>query len=124
MYRIVYIVLVLTVNWMATPLFAQNAQKVDSLELSLTYATSDIDKIETLLALTAEFQNSDPNKALEFVNIALRLSQEQHHKNGEINAMIIMAEIYWGMTDFKLAMEYAVKAKIWAEKENMPREIA
>ena len=109
---------------MATSLFAQNAQKVDSLELSLTYATSDVDKIETLLALTSELQNSDPNKALEFVHLALSISQEQHHRNGEINAMIIMAEIYWGMTNFKLAMEYAVKAKIWAGKENMPRELA
>ena len=124
MYRIAYIVLVLTVNWMTTPLFAQNAQKVDSLELSLTYATTDIDKIKTLLALTAELQNTDPNKALEFVNIALSLSQEQHYINGEINAMIIVAEIYWGMSNFKLAMEYAVKAKMWAGKENMPRELA
>lgn len=124
MRQIVYIILALIINWVSMPLFAQNMQKVDSLELSLTYATTDIDKTHTLLALSVELQNSDPNKALGFAQKALSLSQEQELENSEVKAMIIMAEIYWGMTNLNLAMEYAVKAEKWAEKEDMLRELA
>lgn len=124
MHRIVNILLVLIINWIALPSFAQNAQKVDSLELSLTFSDSDVDKIEILLALSAELQNNDPNKALEYVQLAFSLSEEHQDKNSEVIAMIIIAEIYWGMTDYTQAMENATKAKIWAENEDMPRELA
>ena len=57
MHRIIYILLVLIINWIALSSFAQNAQKVDSLELSLTYATSDLDKIESIFIRQAKVVN-------------------------------------------------------------------
>jgi len=109
---------------MVFPLSAQDSQKIDSLELTLAYSKSEIEKIPLLLELTEEFQNNDPNKALQYATEALQLSITQSQNKLEIDAMTIMAEIYWSMTDFKMAMEYATKAQIKAENHRLQYELA
>lgn len=118
-----YTILVFIFYWISIPGFAQFSQKADSLEVQL-HTVKDEAKIETLLALSTELQNYDPYKALEYAKNALNLSGELNYQHKQINAMILMADIYWRMTEFKMAMEFAVKAKNWAENNNMLSEQA
>lgn len=120
----VYILFTIVFMGYLSPLYAQDVQKVDSLELQMTYAKTVNEKINLLLELTKELQNNAPSKALEYVQTALVLSQENAQKKPEIMAQILMAEIYWSMTNYKLAMEYATIAKIGANKNNFSLELA
>ena len=101
---------------------AQNVQKIDSLELSLTYSKTD--SVETLLMLTKELKKNNPDKALEYAQLALTISKRESYLQKEINSMILLAEIYWGMTEFKPAMEIATEANILSKENGMVREQA
>lgn len=105
-------------------LYAQNSQRIDSLKLSLQYADSDEDRIEPLLVLAESLKSNEPDLALDYVERALHISENSQDKEGEVQALIIMSEIYWGMTDFKTSLELATKAKLWAEKNKMLPELA
>lgn len=123
MRHIIYIILIFSIYWITAPLFAQNSQKVDSLESLLTI-TENEERIETLILLSTELQNNNPPESLEYIQLALSLSKEQGYIDKQLNAMIIIAELYWGIANFKSAMKYATMAKILSEKEGMTRELA
>lgn len=107
-----------------SPVFAEDFQRVDSLELLLSYANTEAEKTDLLIELSIELQNNAPNLALGYAQEALLLSVKQAQGGKEITAMIILAEIYWGMTDYKMAMEFATKAKIKAKKNELSFELA
>jgi len=105
-------------------LYAQNSQRIDSLKLSLQYEKDEAAQIEILLLLSRSLRSNAPELALDYVERALELSRNNEDQKGEVKALIIMSEIYWGMTDFKTALELATKAKLWAEKNEMLPELA
>ena len=109
---------------LAGTLRAQNSQRIDSLKLSLQYADSDKSRLEPLLILGESLKSNEPELALDYVERALHISENLRDKEGEVRALIIMSEIYWGMTDFKTSLELATKAKLWAEKSSMLPELA
>ncbi|NPD83353.1 tetratricopeptide repeat protein [Lentimicrobium sp. L6] len=118
-------VLVLIAMIMAIPpVIAQNSNRVDSLSLSLNYSKSEPEKLILLLELAEELMNNNPEQSLKYVDDALSISQNRNDKSAEVQALIIMSEIYWGMTDFKSALELATEAKLWAEKNGMHAELA
>ena len=122
--KIICFSLLLVLNGIIIPLSAQNAQKVDSLELLISYTESDNEKINLLLELSTELQNNNPNQALSYANQALALSIKHDHIKAEIIANSKLAEIYWSLTDYEMAMDYASKANYGAIKEDFPVEQA
>ncbi len=105
--------------------WGQNSRRLDSLELSLNYsAAKDTKRLSTLLELAKELQNNNPNAALDYAHEAQQISQQINHRKSELDAMILMAEIYWSMSHFNEAVDLATQAKIWAEKENFLPELA
>ncbi|OYT16156.1 MAG: hypothetical protein B7C24_09230 [Bacteroidetes bacterium 4572_77] len=105
-------------------LYSQDLQKVDSLELSLKITESPIDKVETLLNISNELENSNPAKALEYANIANKLAEEIAYENGILNSMITIANVHWIMTEYKLAMDFAEKSKELAAETGKTKELA
>lgn len=53
-----------------------------------------------------------------------KLSETEDDQNGILNSLIIKANIYWSITDFKMALVFAEKAKELAEELNMQKELA
>ncbi len=103
---------------------AQDFQKIDSLELSLEFAENPKDKVDVLLKLSCEFNNIDPNKALNYSQEAYSISEEIDYEKGILNSMINMARNYWSLTDYKMAMEFAEKAKELAKELNSVKELS
>ena len=103
---------------------AQNLQKIDSLELSIEFTANPQNKIETLLELSSQLKNNNPDKALTYAEKAYNLSESENYDKGILNSLIIQANIYWSITDFETAMEIAEKAKEMATELNLPKELA
>ncbi len=103
---------------------AQNLQKIDSLELSIEFASDPKDKIETFLELSSQLKNNNPDKALANAEKAYSLSESENYEKGVLNSLIAQANIYWSVTDFETAMEMALKAKELAKALNLPKELA
>lgn len=124
MNRFAFFILTFLVFAIENAVFSQNPQKLDSLELCIKYADSENDKINILINLTKELQNNNPNLALEYVQEALSLSEKIKFRKGQVDAKILMAEIFWSMTDFNAALDYVSEAKIGAEKDHLISELA
>ncbi len=122
--KIIYFSLFFILNGYVIPLSAQNEQKVDSLELLINYTESDSKKTLLLLELSTELQNNNPNQALAYAKQALDLSIANHQIKTEIIANSKLAEIYWSLTNYKMAMDFASKANYGAIKEDFPVEQA
>lgn len=103
---------------------AQNLQKADSLELLLTSAKTSNQKIGILLNLASEFQNNKPHKALSYAKDAYNLSASENYKNGILKSIIKKAYIYWSITEFKKAIEFAELANELAKELELPKELA
>ncbi len=105
-------------------IYAQVLQKNDSLELLLEITSDSKDKIDILLNLSDKLKNNNPEKALNYADEALRLSESDGYQYGIVNSTINKAYIYWSLTDFKTAMEFAEKAKEISEEMDMQKELA
>jgi tetratricopeptide (TPR) repeat protein len=103
---------------------AQYLQKIDSLELSLEFATNPKEKTGILLNLSNEYKNNDPEKALAFARKALHFTEESGNTDDQLKAMLKLSEIYCSLSDFKAAMEYARKSKDLAGELDNRSELA
>ncbi len=120
-----YKILLIVINCLLLQLLnAQDFQKIDSLELSLEFAENPKDKVDVLLKLSYEFNNIDPNKALNCSQEAYSISEEIDYEKGILNSMINMARTYIRIADYKMAMGFAVKAKELAEELSTVKEFA
>ena len=120
-----YKILLIIINCLFLQLLnAQDFQKVDSLELSLEFAEDPKDKVDVLLKLSYEFNNIDPNKALNYSQEAYDISEEIDYEKGILNSMINRARTYIRITDYKMAMEFAVKTKELAAELSTVKELA
>jgi tetratricopeptide (TPR) repeat protein len=103
---------------------AQDSQKIDSLNLSLKFAENTKNKIEVLLKLSDELKINTPDKALEYTQDALMLSEETGTEEDKLYALLNMAEIYCSLSNFKAAMEYANESMVLAEELEKPGDLA
>ena len=81
-------------------------------------------EINKLLEISDSLLTSYPDQSLTFAKQALQLSEEQEYENGQLQAMIQLADIYWKKTDLKTALNLADKAKNLAIKLDNKKEYA
>jgi len=89
-----------------------------------TSFNSSTERIEALLILSDEFKNNKPEKSLTFAKEALSLSKDNDYEIGEVNSMLRISEIYWSISNYKMAMEYAEKSKELAINLELQKELA
>jgi len=105
-------------------LFAQNQTKIDSLSLIISYSTSENEKLSTLIELSSQLQDNNPKQALGYAIQALELSKKADDKYLEVKTLNKIAILYWNITDYKLAMQYATTALVEAEKQSFNSELS
>ena len=72
--------------------YAQNIQ-ISDLQKSLKTADSDTTKANLMNQLSYQFQSIDPNKAMEYANAALAISENANFKSGSAYSYINIANI-------------------------------
>src|ERR1035437_156732 len=121
MKKILFLILLFQTYYFAP---AQNKQVVDSLQSIIQSTTDDTTKVVTLLSLSKKYQGFNSNKAFEFGNKALLLSQTINFKKGLGDAHNNLGDIYWYSGDFASSSDHYLKALNLFEQLNNKIEIA
>jgi tetratricopeptide (TPR) repeat protein len=103
---------------------AQDFHKVDSLELALQLSQPNTNRVDINLALAEELKFNQSDRAIEFAENAIVLSDSLRYSDGKLIARRILAEIYWNGSDYKNALKQANEAIKVAEKKDIPLETA
>ncbi|MFZ4523795.1 MAG: tetratricopeptide repeat protein [Bacteroidales bacterium] len=122
--KICNLILALAFCFWFISLQAQNSVAVDSLLNALSVAKDSKVKIEVLLAVSAQLEGSDHNKALNYAQQAYLFSRQSGNRKGEINSLIQKGNCYFRMSDYRHAMECAETSMALAEEFKMDKEIA
>ena len=115
-----FIGLYMTVN--QSSLYAQNNRKIDS--LSYCYQKSQIlqEKIDIQLLLAEEYKTQIPDTAIYLSLQALQLSDSLDYPSGKYVSRRMLAQAYWGVSNYKKALYYANEAKGFLDEQNDPLE--
>ncbi|RLD50528.1 MAG: hypothetical protein DRJ05_19510, partial [Bacteroidetes bacterium] len=105
------------------PLTGIGQQRSDSLETVLQLEKEPSKKITIQLALAEEFKTNDLETSLQYARQALDLSITYENKEGELDAMNLLAGIFYEKTQLKTAMVFAVKAKAMAVQVENPEQL-
>lgn len=101
---------ILCISFFASHSFAQQSKIViDSLLAKLATA-QDTNKINTLTALSYQYTNTNPTKAREYANQALKLSSTLNYQHGKASAIDVMGTLYEQFGDYAKALEYKLQA--------------
>jgi tetratricopeptide (TPR) repeat protein len=92
---------------------AQEQLCVDSMNIVLSHAIVPEDQIPILLQLSDCFENDQPDKAIEYANLALQKSTNTSQK---LEASIRLAEMYNNQIEYELAMELTLKSIDYAKE--------
>lgn len=101
-------------------LAAQGTDKA-SLESKIAIAKPDTSKVHLLLDLAVSMRRSNPEKALEHANEALKLSKNLEYKVGLIRSNIEKKKCYFWLNQFQNAKQSATKALAYAKELNDPQ---
>ncbi len=107
--------LIILILWVVCTLsmltsLAQNIKKAQTPEQALEEANDPHEKLGLYLKLINDLQNNYPEKALEFAGKALKIAENEKDDSAKLIVMNRMADICKRMTDYKRAMEMAMKA--------------
>lgn len=86
--------------------FAQNMAKVDSLLRIISVADADSVIIDQYLALASEYLYASQDKASEYGNKALKISQQRHYENKEAESYRVLGVVAWTKADLPLAIDF------------------
>ena len=86
------------------------AIKIDSLQSELKVAKEDTNKVKVFLRLSRMVQNIDPNKAANFGQLGLQLSEKLHWQQGIGKGNRFAGEAYRIASDFTKAQDYSIRA--------------
>lgn len=89
--------------------FAQTINK-DSLIIVLKNANDDSSKVNTLVSIGWEYRSTDAQKAIQYTNDALLLSEQIYFQRGQASAYNNLGVIYYDEGNYKKAIEYYQKA--------------
>jgi tetratricopeptide (TPR) repeat protein len=106
------------------PLFAQNSQIVDSLNIALNKAKEPEAKIKALLALSLETEGAQPERALSYAQQALTFSEKSGVDIWIIRSKIRIGAAYLTMSDLKSALKYTEEAQADAKDRKLKKELA
>ena len=88
-------------------LFSQT--RLDSLQTQLEKATG-LEKVDILYELAQDYLNASPQKAIEYSNQALKLSQEINHIEGEAQALKNIGVGHYYLSNFDKSLEFYFKS--------------
>jgi len=109
-------IIFLLLFWIAFNCTGQSQQHVDSMEMILYAEHDPIQKVELMLSLVEELKSSNQESTLQYAQQALTLSRTNSYSKGELRSLIALGEIYSDRTEFKIAMDYVMEAKLLAEQ--------
>ena len=89
---------------------AQNISHTDSLTSRLLQTGDPLMRSEILLQLTRSLKNNNPLLALAYAVEVDSLAGQHGIQSIELDAKILLADIYWGMTDYRHSMQYAMNS--------------
>jgi PAS domain S-box-containing protein len=113
--KIVVVLFVLLIN----PSFGQ----VESMENQLQFLEGS-EKFELLLTISKEYWFKNPVKSVEYAQAALKLSNETRNDIQKARALNRIANGYYFLQQYKLALEYYVKSLDLSSKNNYVEGIA
>lgn len=90
--------------------FAQGSTNTDSQLQEINLTQNLEERIDSLLQFSKKLQNNKPYLALAYALEADSLAGFQENQHQELNAKVLLADIYWGMTDYRLSMQNAMTA--------------
>ena len=108
----------------ALALPAQNSHLADSLENELSRTQKPQEQYNILIDLSDQLISSDVSKALSYGLQAFALAEEQSNDTWKLNSSLLVARIYYFMSDLNQAMEYAMIAKNLANTLSLEKELA
>lgn len=115
-YKINYITLVFLLLFTVVQSFSQ----IDSLEKMLDQAKGD-DKYEILLSLSKAYWYRNPLKSVEYAQHVLNQTSDQIYKARALNRI---ANGYYFLNEYKLALEYYIKSLELSENNNYSKGVA
>ena len=103
---------------------AQNITSKDYLYRALETAKEDTSKIRLLISLQKEYATKNFDSSLFFINKASELSKKLKTTFFDFHINVGYMEYYYYNNNYKKAIEYALKNKDVAEKENDAKKMA
>lgn len=86
--------------------FSQNQKTIDSVSQVLNQSTIDTVKVNCYIQLGSEYKSNEPEKAKEFVDKSLSLSQKINYKKGIANSYHLLGMIHSNLSKNDKAKEY------------------
>lgn len=99
-------------------LSAQNQVRIDSLMTELNKLKNDTSKVNVLNDLTFEYHNFQPNKAIEYAQMAMELSQEIQFDRGLAKGLRYTGMAYLNKQDYIKAKKHFFLALAMEERNN------
>jgi signal transduction histidine kinase/DNA-binding NarL/FixJ family response regulator len=112
----IYAIFLISFNLVVSSIFSQDIVKTDSLIKLLSKALDDSAKIRILQNLFWEYRRSNPEKALEFANQALEISQSISYPKGTAQSLHNIGIIRKIQGNYEMASSLLLEAKNYYEK--------
>jgi signal transduction histidine kinase len=104
--------------WIITLSGYSHTNTLDDLEAALAANPVDSVRISILCDLSLGYLTSQPQRARDYAEQALALSQEVKNVTGEVLALNRLAEYHWRQSNYARAVELATQSLQLAQKQN------
>jgi len=111
-----YLFIFILLNLIVVKSIAQDTIKIDSLTIELSKTQEDSSKVEILLKLFWEYRRSNPDRALEYANQSLELSQSVDYPKGIAHSLHNIGIIRKIQGNYEMASNLLQEAKNNYEK--------
>ncbi|MCX6303700.1 MAG: tetratricopeptide repeat protein [Bacteroidetes bacterium] len=103
---------------------AQGLIRTDSLDSALRTVKDPNKKVDLILEFLEKPENQYLDHSVDIANRAFTIAQQNNYASGKIRSMIKLGNSYFRSSDYKKAMEFAMKSKELSEDLNFNRELA
>jgi tetratricopeptide (TPR) repeat protein len=104
--------------------YSQDIGTFDSLSKALIHANSDKAKVDVLLALSDEFDENQPDKAINYSNDAYEIADRNNLSKETVLSLIQLGKCYIRLSEYQNALDVAEKAIELATEFDLKRELA
>ena len=112
-----YLISIIILLFVSTISFAQNQVRIDSLLTKLPTAKGT-NKADIYNALSAEYHNNDPSKAIEFAEKGLTISQKKDYKKGTAQSLTNIGRSYRIQSKYTIALKHFFLALPFYESDS------
>lgn len=89
---------------------SQNKKKIDSLQVLLAGKADDTVRVQALLSLSIQYQGFETDKAFDYGNKALKLSETINYPRGTGEAHNNLGDLFWYRNDFASSSDHYMQA--------------